>query len=75
MFNNLYGVSSCVWEQMDTGRQVWVKDTLDFNQHKVSSWVRREGWQTKQSYENELITHWPTMIEASVSDWFSWKKV
>ena len=22
MFNNLYGVSSCVWEQMDTGRQL-----------------------------------------------------
>ena len=22
MFNNLYGVSSCVWEQMDTGRHV-----------------------------------------------------
>ena len=21
MFNNSYGVSSCVWEQMDTGRQ------------------------------------------------------
>ena len=24
MFNNLYGVSSCVWEQMDTGRHVYV---------------------------------------------------
>ena len=23
MFNNLYGVSSCVWEQMDTGRHVY----------------------------------------------------
>ena len=22
MFNNLYGVSSCMWEQMDTGRHV-----------------------------------------------------
>ena len=24
MFNNLYGVSSCVWEQMDTGRHVYI---------------------------------------------------
>ena len=24
MFNNSYGVNSCVWEQMDTGRHVYV---------------------------------------------------
>ena len=24
MFKNLYGVSSCVWEQMDTGRHVYL---------------------------------------------------
>ena len=29
MFNNLYGVSSCVWEQMDTGRHVYTAVTCN----------------------------------------------
>ena len=30
MFNNLYGVSSCVWEQMDTGRHVYAAKGTPF---------------------------------------------
>ena len=33
MFNNLYGVSSCVWEQMDTGRHVYFLASLDTKNH------------------------------------------
>ena len=28
MFNNSYGVSSCVWEQMDTGRHIQIRSSL-----------------------------------------------
>ena len=50
MFNNLYGVSSCVWEQMDTGRHVYT--SLSFSPHEHLLYSR--AWDSSIDHTKKL---------------------
>ena len=48
MFKTLDGVSSCVWEQMDTGRYVYVKQQFTHFENKQTNKQTKQKTKTKK---------------------------